>query len=82
MSTCPTDNDFDGRIGVRISSIFVILLGSFLGAWFPVFAARHQSVGIPGWAFFMAKYFGSGVIIATAFIHVSFSWLLALKSFC
>jgi zinc transporter 1/2/3 len=25
---------------------------------------------VPGWAFFVAKYFGSGVIIATAFIHL------------
>jgi zinc transporter 1/2/3 len=71
MSACPSENDFDGRIGVRISSIFVILVGSFLGTWFPVFAARHPGAGVPTWAFFIAKYFGSGVIVATAFIHVS-----------
>ncbi|KAL1588055.1 hypothetical protein WHR41_03351 [Cladosporium halotolerans] len=70
MADCPTDNDFDGRMGVRISAIFVILVGSFLGTWFPVFAARHQGVGVPSWAFFIAKYFGSGVIVATAFIHL------------
>lgn len=68
---CDSGNDYDGRIGVRISAIFVILVGSFLGAWFPVFAKRHRGVGVPEWAFFIAKYFGSGVIIATAFIHVS-----------
>jgi hypothetical protein len=27
-------------------------------------------------AFFFAKYFGSGVIVATAFIHVSFELLV------
>ena len=27
-------------------------------------------MGVPEWAFFVAKYFGSGVIIATAFIHL------------
>ena len=70
MSDCPTDNEFDGRMGVRISAIFVILVGSFLGTWFPVFAARNPGVGVPSWAFFIAKYFGSGVILATAFIHV------------
>ncbi|KAK3068491.1 low-affinity Zn(2+) transporter zrt2 [Teratosphaeriaceae sp. CCFEE 6253] len=70
MSTCESGNGFDGKIGTRISAIFVILIGSFLGAWFPVFAARHRGVGIPGWAFFIAKYFGSGVIVATAFIHL------------
>ncbi|KAK4545474.1 hypothetical protein LTR36_002824 [Oleoguttula mirabilis] len=70
MAGCSADNDYDGRIGVRISAIFVILLGSFLGSWFPVFAARHPQVGIPSCAFFIAKYFGSGVIVATAFIHL------------
>lgn len=29
--TCATGNDYDGRMGVRISSIFVILIGSCLG---------------------------------------------------
>jgi zinc transporter 1/2/3 len=71
MSTCDTGDKYDGRLGIRISAIFVILVGSFLGAWFPVFAARHKGVGVPEWAFFVAKYFGSGVIVATAFIHVS-----------
>ncbi|KAF2769977.1 low-affinity zinc ion transporter-like protein [Teratosphaeria nubilosa] len=70
MSTCEPGNDYDGRMGVRISSIFVILVGSLLGAWFPVYAARHKGVGVPDWAFFIAKYFGSGVILATAFIHL------------
>ncbi|KAK5110276.1 hypothetical protein LTR62_006129 [Meristemomyces frigidus] len=70
MSTCEAGNQYDGRIGTRISAIFVILVGSFLGAWFPVFAARHKDVSVPGWAFFIAKYFGSGVIVATAFIHL------------
>ncbi len=40
------------------------------GAVFPVYAARHRGIGVPEWAFFIAKYFGSGVIIATAFIHL------------
>ncbi|KAF2717590.1 putative Low-affinity zinc transporter of the plasma membrane [Polychaeton citri CBS 116435] len=65
-----SDNGYDGRMGVRISSIFVILVGGLFGAWFPTFAARHQGVGVPAWVFFIAKYFGSGVIIATAFIHL------------
>ncbi|KAF2192320.1 low-affinity zinc ion transporter-like protein [Zopfia rhizophila CBS 207.26] len=67
---CSVDNEYDGRMGIRISAIFVILIGSMLGAVFPVYARRHSSVGVPSWAFFIAKYFGSGVIIATAFIHL------------
>ncbi|KAL1305228.1 hypothetical protein AAFC00_002145 [Neodothiora populina] len=67
---CDTSNEYDGRMGVRISAVFVILVGSSLGAWFPIFAGRHRGLGVPEWAFFIAKFFGSGVIIATAFIHL------------
>jgi len=67
---CSTMNEYDGRMGLRISAIFIILVGSTLGALFPVFARRHREMGIPEWVFFITKYFGSGVIIATAFIHV------------
>ncbi|KAF2876919.1 putative Low-affinity zinc transporter of the plasma membrane [Massariosphaeria phaeospora] len=67
---CSSGNEFDGRIGLRVSSLFVILIGSMLGAVFPVWAKRHPGMGIPDWSFFVAKYFGSGVIIATAFIHL------------
>lgn len=28
---CSAGNDYDGKLGVRISAIFVILVGSFLG---------------------------------------------------
>ncbi|MCJ1421289.1 hypothetical protein MMC32_007651 [Xylographa parallela] len=67
---CPSDNDYNGQMGARISAIFVILIGSFFGAVFPVFAQKNQGLKVPQWAFFIAKYFGSGVIIATAFIHL------------
>ncbi|KAK4693354.1 solute carrier family 39 (zinc transporter), member 1/2/3, partial [Lecanoromycetidae sp. Uapishka_2] len=60
---CFGDNSFDGRTGLRVSAIFVILIGSLFGAAFPVYAARHRGVGVPDWAFFIAKYFGSGVIL-------------------
>lgn len=68
--TCDTSNGYDGRIGLRVSAIFVILVGSLFGAVFPIFARRIGRSGLPSWTFFIAKYFGSGVIIATAFIHL------------
>ncbi|KAL1611522.1 low-affinity Zn(2+) transporter zrt2 [Nothophoma quercina] len=68
--TCDPGNEYDGRMGVRISSIFVILVGSLWGAVFPTFAKRSRTKLVPAWTFFVAKYFGSGVIIATAFIHL------------
>ncbi|KAF3064487.1 Zinc-regulated transporter 2 [Daldinia childiae] len=79
---CSTGNEYDGRMGVRISSIFVILVGSLLGAVLPVFLARGAKVKVNGTAFFIAKYFGSGVIIGTAFMHLLSPAFEALKSPC
>ncbi|KIV94432.1 hypothetical protein PV10_02199 [Exophiala mesophila] len=67
---CATGNDYDGRMGLRIAALFIIWVTSSIGATFPVFANRHKGLRIPEWVFFICKYFGSGVIIATAFIHL------------
>jgi zinc transporter 1/2/3 len=37
---------------------------------FPIMARRSRHRLVPNWVFFAAKYFGSGVIITTAFIHL------------
>jgi zinc transporter 1/2/3 len=67
---CETGNSYDGRIGLRVAAIFIIWLGSTVGSVFPVYANRHKGLKVPEWTFFVAKYFGSGVIVATAFIHL------------
>lgn len=69
-SVCSADNDYDGRLGLRIAAVFIIWFTSTMGAVFPVFAKVHPGLGVPAWAFFVAKFFGSGIIIATAFIHL------------
>jgi hypothetical protein len=43
----------------------------YAGVLLPIAAARTKRMRVPPLAFFITKYFGSGVIIATAFIHVS-----------
>ena len=82
VPTCETGNEYDGRMGLRISSIFVILVGSTFGALFPILARNFQNSKVPGWAFFITKYFGSGVIIATAFIHLLAPAEEALRNEC
>jgi zinc transporter 1/2/3 len=79
---CDSGNDFDGRIGLRVSSIFVILVGSLIGAMLPVVLARSSKMHVPSVAFFIAKYFGTGVIIATALIHLLTPAFDALSSPC
>ncbi|KAJ5820537.1 hypothetical protein N7474_006128 [Penicillium riverlandense] len=65
-----TGNDYDGRLGARISSIFVIFVISTAVTFFPVIAKRVPRLRIPLYAYLFARYFGTGVIIATAFVHL------------
>jgi hypothetical protein len=43
---CTIGNEYDSRIGLRISSIFVILVGSIFGAFFPVVVTRFRGLRI------------------------------------
>ncbi|KAK0501471.1 Zinc/iron permease [Armillaria luteobubalina] len=70
---CGSGGGADTYFGLRVASIFIILVGSTFGASFPVLAKNSSC---------FAKYFGSGVIIATAFIHLLSPALDALSSEC
>ena len=63
-------NDYDGRLGARISALFVILVVSSCVTFFPVVAKRVRWLKIPLYVYLFARYFGAGVIVATAFIHL------------
>ncbi|KAL7765748.1 hypothetical protein ACKLNR_003664 [Fusarium oxysporum f. sp. zingiberi] len=63
-------NQYDGPLGIRIGSIFVILVVSTAVTFFPVVATRIPRLRIPLYIYLFARYFGSGVIIATAFVHL------------
>ena len=65
-----SDNDYNGRLGARISAIFVILIVSSAATFFPVIAQRIPRLRIPLFVYLFARYFGAGVIVATAFIHL------------
>jgi hypothetical protein len=62
-------NSYDGGLGVRISALFVILVVSTAVTFFPVLATRSKKLRIPLYVYLFARYFGAGVIIATAFIQ-------------
>ena len=63
-------NKYNGNMGARISALFVILIVSSAATFFPVLATRMPRLRIPIYVYLFARYFGSGVIIATAFIHL------------
>ncbi|CAO1637464.1 unnamed protein product [Sympodiomycopsis kandeliae] len=67
------DEAFDassGSIGLRVGAIFIILASSLFTTMFPIVTHRVPRLSVPGAVFDFAKYFGSGVIIATAFMHL------------
>ena len=70
VPACDGSENNTDHMGLRILSIFVILLGSLLGAVLPVWLARVSSFSVPKHFFIIAKYFGSGAIVATAWMHL------------
>ena len=56
-------------VGARISALFVILIVSSAATFFPVLAKKIQSFKVPIYVYLFARYFGAGVIVATAFIQ-------------
>ena len=62
-------NEYNGSLGARISALFVILVISSAATFFPVLSARTNIIKIPTYLYLFARYFGAGVIVATAFIQ-------------
>lgn len=54
-----------------LTSLVIVFVASISGAGFPVVAKKVKWMKIPPGAFFFCKHFGTGVLIATAFVHVS-----------
>ncbi|KAK3503971.1 Zinc/iron permease [Neurospora crassa] len=57
-------------LGLHVAGLFLVMLFSILGAGFPVVAKKVSWVKVPTKVFFMCKHFGTGVLIATAFVHL------------
>ncbi|KAK1773214.1 Zinc/iron permease [Copromyces sp. CBS 386.78] len=57
-------------LGLHVAGLFLVLLFSILGAGFPVVAKKVSWVKVPTKVFFLCKHFGTGVLIATAFVHL------------
>ncbi|PPQ70357.1 hypothetical protein CVT26_013791 [Gymnopilus dilepis] len=54
----------------RVTVMFTILVASLFAVSFPTLSKRIRFLRIPAIFFFIGKHFGTGVILATAFIHL------------
>ena len=63
-------NEYNGNLPARISAVFGRLVVSTLGTAFPYIGKQFPRLRIPTVVYLFARYFGSGVIVSTAFIHL------------
>ncbi|EMC95160.1 hypothetical protein BAUCODRAFT_57261, partial [Baudoinia panamericana UAMH 10762] len=54
----------------HVFALFLILLISTLACSFPVIVRRFPKLPVPNYALFLSRHFGTGVLIATAFVHL------------
>lgn len=72
-STCPANNGVDENVyntPLHVGALFIILFVSTTACAFPILAVRFPGLRIPASFFFAIRHFGTGVLIATAFVHL------------
>jgi solute carrier family 39 (zinc transporter), member 1/2/3 len=62
--------------------VFIILFVSTLACSFPVIASRFPKIRLPARFFFVVHHFGTGVLIATAFVHLLPTAFILLGNSC
>ncbi|KAK5112518.1 hypothetical protein LTR62_004275 [Meristemomyces frigidus] len=55
---------------LHVAALFQILILSTLACSFPIIVRRFPQLPIPNYALFLSRHFGTGVLIATAFVHL------------
>ncbi|KAK7425737.1 hypothetical protein QQZ08_007836 [Neonectria magnoliae] len=67
---------------LHVGALFIILFISTLGCAFPILAVKFPGLRIPNRFFFAVRHFGTGVLIATAFVHLLPTAFISLGDPC
>ncbi|KAL3470463.1 Zinc/iron permease [Aspergillus californicus] len=67
---------------VHVMALFLILILSTLACSFPILARRFPRLPIPRRFLFLSRHFGTGVLIATAFVHLLPTAFVSLTDPC
>merc|ERR1712000_698375 len=62
--------DRDYNLGLRVGTLFVVLVTSSIGVFAPMLLAKVPSRNVNSFIFTTVKQFGTGVIVSTAFVHL------------
>ncbi|KAG0211856.1 high-affinity Zn(2+) transporter zrt1 [Mortierella sp. GBA30] len=84
MSECHRDpqNDISYNRQLHLAGVAVILTASTLGVFMPLIATRFRTLCVPHHVLTLGKQFGTGIILATAFIHMLPTAMSNLSSPC
>ncbi|KAF9911989.1 high-affinity Zn(2+) transporter zrt1 [Linnemannia zychae] len=70
------------NMSLHIASVFIILAASTCGVFMPVIASKVRALRISNRVLTLGKQFGTGVILATGFIHMMPTAMANLSSPC
>jgi zinc transporter ZupT len=72
----------DYNLPFHVGGLFIILFVSGTACAFPILVIKFPRLRIPATFLFSAKHFGTGVLIATAFVHLLPTAFLSLSNPC
>ena len=70
------------NLGIRIGAIFIVMATSALAVFAPILLSKYTASRTGKWVMLIVKQFGTGVIVATAFIHLLTHASLMFSSRC
>ncbi|KAF2132104.1 Zip-domain-containing protein [Dothidotthia symphoricarpi CBS 119687] len=70
------------NLSLHVAGLFIILCVSSTGCAFPILVTKFPRLRIPPSFLFSAKHFGTGVLIATSFVHLLPTAFLSLSNSC
>ncbi|PHH69564.1 hypothetical protein CDD80_6646 [Ophiocordyceps camponoti-rufipedis] len=76
------DHAVDYNTPLHVGALLIIWTVSTLGCAFPIMAAKLPWLRIPRRFFFAVRHFGTGVLIATAFVHLLPTAFVSLGNPC
>ncbi|CAG8004019.1 unnamed protein product [Penicillium olsonii] len=80
--TCGSKSQGVYNTPLHVMALFLILVLSTLACSFPVLAHRFPRLPIPRRFLFISRHFGTGVLIATAFVHLLPTAFISLTDPC
>lgn len=72
----------DYNLGLHVAALFVVLAVSSLACAFPLLVLRFPRLRIPASVLFIVRHFGTGVLLATAFVHLLPTAFISLGDPC